>query len=534
MTVGPGSRRMRFVDLPLKVKVLSAVVLTLVVAVGVGVLGLVKLSGTAGEVQAMYVEQVRPLGVLANARAMAMQGLVDNLTHATSLDQPSMAKTEAAMQEHEATLKGLLAEYRLKAADPAAVDAFSADWMAAVDIRNNVLLPLSRRNDMAGFQKVRDARFTPAANKAFADLDTAFAAEREQAATRATNAQASYTAGRTMIIIVILLGAILALGIGSYVVRQILSCLSRVSTVAKSLAGGDLTARVGIDSRDEIGQMAVNLDQAIGSLRDTMNTVGENAIQLAASSEELCATNQQIAAAAEEASAQAGAVSTAAEEVDANIATVAASSEEMGASIREISANSSEAARVAHEAVQASEVTTATIGKLGESSAQIGNVVKVITAIAEQTNLLALNATIEAARAGEAGKGFAVVASEVKDLAQETARATGDIFQQVETIQANTIDAVNAIEQITTIISRISEFQTTIASAVEEQTATTSEVTRNVTNAALGAKDISRNVSGVAEAAQTTAAAVTESQAASEDLARMGADLQRLVSQFTL
>ena len=157
-----------------------------------------------------------------------------------------------------------------------------------------------------------------------------------------------------------------------------------------------------------------------------------------------------------------------------------------------------------------------------------------VSTAAEQTNLLALNATIEAARAGEQGKGFAVVASEVKDLAQETARATGDISQRVETIQANTVGAVEAIEQITAVIARISDFQTTIASAVEEQTATTAEVARNVSNAAAGAKDISSNVSGVAEAAQTTAAAVTEIQAATEDLARMSSNLQKLVAQFAV
>lgn len=118
------------------------------------------------------------------------------------------------------------------------MDAFSENWAAAVDIRNAVLLPLSRRNDMADFQKARDTQFTPAANKAFADLDTAFAAEREQAATRSADAHASYAAGRTMIIVVILLGGILAFGIGIYVVRQILSCLGRVSKVATALAGG--------------------------------------------------------------------------------------------------------------------------------------------------------------------------------------------------------------------------------------------------------------------------------------------------------
>jgi methyl-accepting chemotaxis protein len=414
------SRRTRFVDLPLQVKILTAVVVTLVVAVGVGILGLVKLSATADQVQAMYAEQVKPLGTLANARALALQGRVDNLVHATSLDSPSMDKVEVAMKEHEATLKERLAEYRLKAADPAAVDAFTADWKVAIDIRNEVLLPISRRNDMAGFQKARDEQFVPAS---------------EKAAARAADAQASYAAARTMIIVFLLLGGLLALGIGIYVARQIRNCLTKVSDVARALAGGDLTAQAGVDSRDEVGRMAVNLDQAIGSVRTTMNSVSENAIQLAASSEELSATSQQIAAAAEETSAQAGAVSTAAEEVDQNIATVAASSEEMGASIREISSNSSEAARVASEAVEAAAVTSVTIGKLGDSSAQIGNVVKVITAIAEQTNLLALNATIEAARAGEMGKGFAVVAQTTAAAVTESQAATEDLARMSADLQ---------------------------------------------------------------------------------------------------
>ena len=178
---------------------------------------------------------------------------------------------------------------------------------------------------------------------------------------------------------------------------------------------------------------------------------------------------------------QAGVVSGAADEVSRNVQTVAAGAEEMGASIREIAHSANEAARVAVAGGRPwSTRPTRPSPSSAPSSQEIGNVVKVITSIAEQTNLLALNATIEAARAGEAGKGFAVVANEVKELAQETARATEDIARRVEAIQADTTGAVEAIGEISTIITSINDYQLTIASAVEEQTATTNEMSRNV------------------------------------------------------
>ncbi|WP_430640988.1 methyl-accepting chemotaxis protein [Couchioplanes caeruleus] len=516
------------------IKIISAVVVTLVVAIGVGLLGLVKLSNTSADVNAMYMVQVKPLGVLATAQRTAMQARVDLLVHATSLDPASMSAVEARMKANDAALAQQVATYRASAAAPSIVDAFTTDWAAAIDLRDRVLLPLSRANKPAEFQRARETQFGPAADKAFADFDRAFEAESAQAALRAGDADAAFRTARTMIIFAIVVGGALALVLGIMVARQIVRALRRVSAVTRALAAGNLTVRADVAARDELGLMADDLDRAVASLRETITSVGENAVALAASSEELSTTSTQIAAAAEETSAQAGTVSQAAGQVDAGIATVAASSEEMGASIREISANSSEAARVAAEAVEVAAATTGTIGKLGESSTEISNVVKTITAIAEQTNLLALNATIEAARAGEAGKGFAVVASEVKDLAQETARATGDISERVQTIQANTSGAVTAIEQITAVIHRISEFQTTIASAVEEQTATTAEVARSISDAAGGARDISANVDGVAQAAQTTAAAVTQAQAATEELARMSTTLQRVVAQFAV
>ena len=260
--------------------------------------------------------------------------------------------------------------------------------------------------------------------------------------------------------------------------------------------------------------------------------VSNSAQSLAGAAEELTASSHAMSAAAEETSAQANVVSAASEQVSRNVSTVATGTEEMGASIREIATNAAEASRVAMSAVRVTQDTNATVAKLGISSAEIGKVIKVITSIAQQTNLLALNATIEAARAGEAGKGFAVVANEVKELAKETAKATEDISQKIEAIQADTTGAVNAIREISTIIDKIAEIQTTIASAVEEQTATTNEMARNVSEAATGSADIAQNITGVAQAAISTSQGAADSLQASSELARMASELQSMVAKF--
>jgi methyl-accepting chemotaxis protein len=257
----------------------------------------------------------------------------------------------------------------------------------------------------------------------------------------------------------------------------------------------------------------------------------ETSGMLATSSEEMKAISQAMSSNATETSAQANAVSAAAEQVSLNIQTVATGAQEMTAGNREISKNAGEAARVATAAVKAADATNATITKLGESGAEIGKVIKVITSIAQQTNLLALNATIEAARAGEAGKGFAVVANEVKELAKETAKATEEISRKIEAIQTDTQSAVKAIGDIGAIINQINDIQNTIASSVEEQTATANEISRNVADAARGSSEIARNITGVAEAAASTNKGALDCEKSASDLLKVAEELQALVGQ---
>jgi methyl-accepting chemotaxis protein len=252
---------------------------------------------------------------------------------------------------------------------------------------------------------------------------------------------------------------------------------------------------------------------------------------LAAASEDLGGVASNMLSNADYANTQTDAVAASAETVSASMHSVAAATEQMSATVKEIARNASQAARVAMGAVRTAEDTNRTVSELGHSSTEIGKVVKTITSIAQQTNLLALNATIEAARAGESGKGFAVVANEVKELAKQTATATEDIGKKIESIQSNTRGAVEAIREICTVIGQINDFQNTIASAVEEQAATTNEIAQNASAAASTGTDISRSVAVVSEATRVAATGASRTMTAARDLSELAGQLRSALSR---
>ncbi|WP_030438724.1 methyl-accepting chemotaxis protein [Actinoplanes subtropicus] len=517
-----------FLDRPVAVKLTMLVtvsLLALVTCLAVSAVTSAQATRTAGNLQRLNLAGTYVLRLDRLASELKAVGL-EALVREHAADENAKLTAEVAQTRD---LLGQLAAVRLPAAQKATVSGLSSVYGDYIDVITRYVSSAGSDQSTArlGWAQIGVDNYLVSTVLAHATAEFArvvAAAESRAAAQRADGNHVMWAAVGVATLVVVALAWI--------VVLSITRPLVRVRTALQGLAHGDLTATAAVTARDEVGQMARDLDTALADLRGVVGAVTVTATSVATAAEEMSSTSASMSGAIADTARQSELVSQSAGEVAHNVQAVALGAEEMGAAITEIAQSAAEAARVANQAVTIAEQTTQQVGKLGDSSAEIASVINVITAIAAQTNLLALNATIEAARAGESGKGFAVVAGEVKELAQETARATEDIAQRVQAIQTDTAGAVEAISEITDVITQINAFQTTIASAVEEQTATTSEMNRGVAAAAEGVGGIAATIDGLAGASRVTNEGVAQSRAAVTELSAMAHKLQTLVGHF--
>lgn len=523
-----------FADLRVAAKLAVGFGVLLLITAAVGALGLQRLAQAQDRMTAVGMQTVPSLEAVGqlHEKFSTSRFLVANVavTPVVANKYRVVADSRAldkSLDEELARYRNLNLEGRQEATDR--FDAALKQWR---ELRDGDGFRLALAGEHARFDSFRVQRMTPsydAATQALRDLEKIEWDAAEQAV---VDSRASYVRTRNLMVGAILTAITLGILLTWLLTRVMAAPLNRAMAVLAQVAQGRLDVRLNVSSRDEVGQMSVALDSALDSLQGAMREMGDNAESLAAASEELSATAEQIAGVTTRSAQQISVVSDSAGNVSGSVGTVAAGTEQMSASIREIATGATAASQVATEAVTVAASTKGTVTKLGQSSLEVGNVVKLITTIAEQTNLLALNATIEAARAGEAGKGFAVVAAEVKELAQETAKATGEIYSRVEAIQSDTSEAVAAIDRIAQIITDINESQQSIASAVEEQTATTTEMGRSAQTAASGTQDIARRVATIASGANEAGVGAANTAAAATELSRMASTIQTLIGRF--
>jgi methyl-accepting chemotaxis protein len=550
----------------IRAKIITVVAFLLVIVTGMGLLAVVNMraiNANTVEIATNRLPSVRELGELQQNAIMSRTLVRAHLLAETVEDKAPLEKqlngTIEAAERNIRSYQALISSPEER--------ALYVEWAKYWDeYKRNIdqVLVLSRR-DAGRMPREANELNTRKVNKLLIDADPILRKNiqlnNSAADQAAQEAVASYASALTMVAMILILALVVGIALSILMIRDVTTGIASIVKPMQALSEGDLSAEVPHQGETtEIGAMADTLQvfkealiakkaadaaatrDAEGKIergrrvdavtREFEAVIGEIVNTVSSASSQLESSAGSLTTTADRSKKLATAVAAASEEATTNVRSVAASTEEMASSVTEIGRQVQESARMAGDAVGQARTTTERVSELSKAATRIGDVVELINTIAGQTNLLALNATIEAARAGEAGRGFAVVASEVKALAEQTAKATGEIGQQISGIQLATQESVSAIKEISSTIERLSEISSTIAAAVEEQGAATHEISRNVQQAAQGTQQVSANISDVERGAAETGSASSQVLAAAQALSGDSSRLKQEVSKF--
>jgi methyl-accepting chemotaxis protein len=550
----------------IRAKIVSVVAILLVAMIGMGLLAVKNMrsiNANTVDIATNWLPSVRVLGeleanVIMNRNILREHLLAESLEDKLKVEKAIAANVESIAKSRQA--------YEPLITSPEERSLY-AEWSRAFEEYKKGIQEVMALSRKAAGQIPREAHElnTKTVNRILTDADSILRKDVDlnNAGADKAAAEAADNYAWSLAVLAALLGLAVVVGVSVsfFLVRDVSNGIASIVKPMQALGEGDLTADLPHQGeKTEIGAMADTLQvfkQALiakkaadetaaldaeakiargrrvdGITREFESMIGEIVSTVSSASSQLEASASTLSNNAQRSKELATAVSAASEEATANVQSVASSTEEMASSITEIGRQVQESARMANDAVGQARSTTERVSELSKAATRIGDVVELINTIAGQTNLLALNATIEAARAGEAGRGFAVVASEVKALAEQTAKATGEIGQQITGIQAATHESVSAIKEISGTIEKLSEISSTIASAVEEQGTATQEISRNVQQAAKGTQQVSSNITDVQRGAAETGAASSQVLSAAKSLSGDSGRLRAEVSKF--